>query len=366
MTPGSWTFRELLTEVAPEDLRDEATAQAIRTCIVEQAPRGREFLPVHILAGLGAWFATGFFVGFAGMSGMFDDKMVLLFTGLILLGGSTFCSRMPIQEVFFRQALLAIALTGNALALVGLGQVAEPDFSAALTIGQLAICIVFYPISRSQAWRLLAPIGVALFAVIWMFEQGGHGGVHGRHAVQTVALHGIVAVEALLFGYLWLGKARPDALEPLAYAAALMLPATLVSVELAQIDDWGGLIEVRLWPSSLILGAGLLWTIGRISGRGSFRGSPDLWFFFGGVVLLSLMSAPGILVAIGLLTVGRWLGDRILMAIGYASLPVFLFTWYFSLEIDLGTKSWILMGSGLVLLALQQALRWIGRKEATT
>jgi Domain of unknown function (DUF4401) len=364
MTMPLWTFRELLSDARVDGLAGDKNTEAIRACLAEHAPKGHELIPVHILAGIGAWFAAGFFLVFAGMGGLFKDDMPPLIVGMMLLGGGTVASRFDLQGVFVRQVTLAASLTGNALALVGLASMSGSEFSGALTIGQLVICAVFYPLNRSYAYRFLAPIGVCLFAVIWIFEHGQGTMQHGVREVQVAALHGLVAAETLLFGYLWLGKARPSVLQPLAYAAAVMLPATLLSVQVAQIEDWSGLIEVRLWPSSLILGAGLLWAIASIAGRGVVGRSPDLWLAVGGTVLLSLIAAPGILVAVGLLAVGRALGDRILLVLGYVFFPAFLFTYYYSLEIDLASKSWILAGSGLVLLVLHQVLRRMDAKEA--
>jgi len=365
MTMHHWTFRELLSDARVDGLAGDKTTEAIRACLAEHALKGHELIPVHILAGIGAWFAAGFFLVFAGMGGLFEDDMPPLVLGLVLLAGGTVASRFDLQGVFVRQVILAASLTGNALALVGLAIMSGREFSGALTIGQLVICAVFYPVNRSYAYRFLAPIGVCLFAVIWIFDKGQQGtrqhGVGWEHAAR---LYGIVAAEALLFGYLWLGKARPAVLQPLTYAAAVMLPATLLSIQVAQIEDWSGLIEVRLWPASLILGAGLLWAIVSIAGRGVVERSPDSWLAVGGTVLLSVIAAPGVLVAVGLLAVGRALGDRILLVLGYVFFPAFLFTYYYSLEIDLASKSWILAGSGLVLLVLHQVLRRMSAKEA--
>ena len=360
-----WTFRELLSDARVDGLAGDKNTEAIRACLAEHAPKGHELIPVHVLAGIGAWFATGFFLVFAGMGGLFDEETAPLIMGLVLLGGGTVAGRFDLQGVFARQVILAASLTGNALALVGLAIMSGSEFGGTLTVGQLVLCAVFYPLNRSYAYRLLAPIGVGLFAVIWIFESGQQGtSQHGVVFEHAARLYGVVAAEALLFGYLWLGKARSSVLQPLAYAAAAMHPATLLSIQVAQIEDWSGLIEVRLWPASLILGAGLLWAITSIAGRGVVQRSPDLWLAVAGTVLLSVIAAPGILVAVGLLAVGRALGDRILLVLGYVFFPAFLFTYYFSLEIDLASKSWILAGSGLVLLVLHQVLRRMGAKEA--
>ena len=59
--------------------------------------------------------------------------------------------------------------------------------------------------------------------------------------------------------------------------------------------------------------------------------------------------------AIGLLALGYNYDDRILSGLAYLFLPVFLIMYYYALNVDLVYKSWILAGSGLILLAV----RWI-------
>jgi len=84
-------------------------------------------------------------------------------------------------------------------------------------------------------------------------------------------------------------------------------------------------------------------------------GEPWLILAIVSTILLGVFTTPGILVAIGLLTLGYAIGDRILIGLSYVFGPLFLFYYYYSLTIDLAHKSWIIAGSGLLLLAV----RWI-------
>jgi len=56
-----------------------------------------------------------------------------------------------------------------------------------------------------------------------------------------------------------------------------------------------------------------------------------------------------------LLFVGYAFGDRILTPLSYLFLPCFLVLFYYALNVDLAHKSWIIGGSGVILLIV----RWI-------
>jgi uncharacterized membrane protein len=60
--------------------------------------------------------------------------------------------------------------------------------------------------------------------------------------------------------------------------------------------------------------------------------------------------------ALLLMLLGFSLGKRPLLALGMLLLAVFLVDYYYSLEVNLLTKSMILVGSGAVLLALRTLL----------
>ncbi len=77
----------------------------------------------------------------------------------------------------------------------------------------------------------------------------------------------------------------------------------------------------------------------------------------GGTLVLGLISAPGLLLAIGMLVLGYAKQDRILTVGGALSFPIYLFYFYYDLDLNLLHKSFILIGSGLLLLAIRFYLR---------
>jgi uncharacterized membrane protein len=153
-------------------------------------------------------------------------------------------------------------------------------------------------------------------------------------------------------------KKRSESLTPLVYSAAAMLPATLLFMNLTQIDLWEIYFRIPLWPSSIVLAAGLIYLYFHLAGGWKLFREPLLILAVISTILLGVFTTPGILVAIGLLVVGYSFDDPILTELSYLFLVCFLVVFYYALGVDLAHKSWVITGSGVLLLIV----RWIARR----
>ena len=81
-------------------------------------------------------------------------------------------------------------------------------------------------------------------------------------------------------------------------------------------------------------------------------------------VLLGLFTSPGILAAILLLIIGYEKQDNFLLILSNVFLIGFVYLFYYNLNINLAYKSWILAGSGLLLLGVRQIAKQFKPKEA--
>ena len=83
--------------------------------------------------------------------------------------------------------------------------------------------------------------------------------------------------------------------------------------------------------------------------------SPVGLWALGAVVLLLIPAyqTPGILAAVIVLLLGQWRGNVLLMGLATVFLLFFLGAYYYNLDIPLLNKSYILMGTGAVLLLLR-------------
>jgi hypothetical protein len=146
-------------------------------------------------------------------------------------------------------------------------------------------------------------------------------------------------------------KVRKDYL-PIGYAAigSLCAVAIFFSME-AEIGELGYRQDFSPAIINISLTAALIALIGWASGgMEKLKSEPPAVACFG-AVCLGVISAPGILLSIGLMILGYAQHDRLLLIVGGLLFPVFLSLYYYNLDLTLMIKSGILVASGAVLLA---------------
>ena len=353
MNNSAPTIRELLAHPQVEGLVSQADMEGIAGSLGESEGESKDPIYIRILAGIGAWFAALFLILFLGISGIVVSRSGAIICGIIFLAGAIGIVRVS-KATFLSQLSLALAFSGNILVLVGFAMAFEMRDLSTVVIAHAIICAVVYPLYSNSIYRFLAPIALVALATAWIVEEK-----------VFVFMHVLIAAEILLAGILLLGKKRHASLKPLIYSSATMLPATLLFMNLTQAGPWRNDFGEPLWPSNILLVAGLIYLYFHLSGGLKRRREPWLILAILSTILLSIFTTPGILVAICLLVMGYAFGNRTLTALSYLFLPCFLVLFYYAMNIDLAHKSLVVAGSGVVLLVV----RWIaGRckpKEAT-
>jgi len=138
------------------------------------------------------------------------------------------------------------------------------------------------------------------------------------------------------------GRIRREYL-PLAYALAfslcviVLIPAAYKATHSIVVNGAlvGGLIALFAWA-----GGGVN-TLKR----------PAMVLASVGAVVLATISAPGLMLSIGLMILGYAKHDRRLLILGALLMPAFLWTYYYNPDVSLLMKSVILTVSGIALLA---------------
>ena len=82
-----------------------------------------------------------------------------------------------------------------------------------------------------------------------------------------------------------------------------------------------------------------------------------------GAVLLALISAPALMLSIGLMIIGYAKHDRRLLILGALLIPAFLWSYYYILDGSLLMKSAILTVSGIALLAGRVYMSYSGKSR---
>jgi|GEM_PF-2001253 len=354
------TVGELLEHSEVKHLLRPGDVESITLTLSKPEQTRKDPLYIRILSGVGAWFASIFITAFLEMSGIFIHE-----TGAIICGVAFIAVAMTLAKTctstFPRQLALAMAFAGNALLVIGItrlfGHSSSHDTTLlVLLLSHGVICTTIYLLYPSTVYRFFAPLAIAIIATIWISVE-----------IKTFEMmHLLIAGETLLFGILLLHTRRTAFVQPLIHAAATMLPATILFMNLTQ----GALLDWHIWravparpllPSSALLAVGMIYLLVRLSGGVKQYRQPWLIVAVVAILLLGIFTTPGILVAIGLLIAGYAFGDRALTALAYLFLPCFLVVFYYAMNISLAHKSWMVAGSGLILLAV----RWLLQQRAS-
>ena len=342
MKDKSYTLKELLEHeqvrkmLSPGEVNDIFSSFDDKN--IEQDP-----LYIRVLYGIGAWFSATFIIMFLFASELIESGSGAIIFGVIFLGLAIIIVKRS-RSAFLSQLSLALAFSGNILILFGISDITIDFTLSTSLITQTVICGTVYPLFRNNIYRFLSPVALSAIATAWVVNEQ-----------IPYLIHVIIAAETILFGVLILRRQIHASLIPLVYSAATMLPATLLFLNLTHIHLWITGFREPDWPSSVLISVGMIYMFINLAGGLRRLREPWLILLICSTLLLGIFTTPGILVAIGLLVTGYTYGDRLLTGLSCLFLPCFLVLFYYALNIDLAYKSWILAGSGIVLLVV----RWI-------
>ena len=337
------TWRELLRHLPV----DESMHQAVQEHLLQDEEKNGPPWFLALFAGVGAWIAALLGLLFCMfILQLWESGAGSLAMGVMLFVAASFLSR-TVENVFGHQFALACLLTGNALILTGTVIALESGrMIGVLFFVQIVVAFAVFHFYRGALGFFLALLAIPHLAVAWCLSQD-----------RAHPLHLIVAALAVAVVGLGLWRKRPRKLDPAAYAAAVALPFSLLMMEMLRGEDWFSFTKTTtpLWPSSIVLAASVVvWITHGIPAKSCWQ---ETWFRLVVVVLtvLGLFTTPGVLVALLLLLMGKSLGERVLMGLGYVFLLVFLSFHYYALDVSLAHKSWVIGGSGLILLITRWA-----------
>ena len=328
--------------------------QAVETFVL--ARQGETELALHIrfLVGIAAVIACACFVGFLWQVGLIDIDEP---TTLLISGGAFIVAAIVLNRVsgtaqtaissLGLQASLATMVAGKLLILYGCDVFATPW---AVSLAALMFTVATHHLFRMSIDRFLSSF-ILLLSVTANLLSGGETALP-RELLMTGFFGVQLAAAAVLLTH---GRVRREYL-PLAYALTFSLCATVlypgaynatyplvVNAFLA-----GGLIALFAWAGG---------------GIDTLRRTQIVLASLG-IVLLGLISAPALMLSIGLLTIGYAKHERPLLILGALLIPAFLWSYYYSTDVSLLTKSVILAASGIALLAGRVYLSYTGRSNA--
>lgn len=310
-------------------------------------------LYLNILITIGALLAAICLVSFFAKENMPIVVTLALIVSAVWLQGKAGDSH-GLKYTLLMQSSLAVMIAGKLLFTGTVGRTLTHYLSNysydpwSYTLALLMITVLTYPVYRVPVDRFLFSFIVLCFLLFNILEDSS--------AHHVLLFHSSFLLQFAMASVLLTHRKIKSDYIPLAYALVFSLCVhvlLLASGELASED----IAVISPYFASLILTGGLIALFGWAAGGMAKLKIQPLLLASMGAALLGLIAAPGILLAIMLMVLGYARHERPLLATGAALIPVFLFFYYYQLDLSLLQKSAALVGSGALLLAWRFYLR---------
>ena len=349
---------------------EEAGKQLATRSVGEEVP-----VYLRILTLIGAVIATCFFFLFLAISGLFDEDRFLIL-GLVFVAaayGLLVAAKKsnPILQVFFITCSFTILAVGKILFVIGFVEMFDDLFSTrsrgviwAATLGVGLATVLTYKLFPFVLDRFISScsfLGFFIGAVIALPDLDSSV----MPVVATWIMNFFFLAYLICAGFLLLQEKVKKLYDPVAYA----LICTLLGLAVMQSGLMGEpklepVLGFEIWLPNFIAGFGLLYLLSHAVGGFKKQMDSQAIVIAAGVILLAFFTNAGILLSILLMVFGRMNHRPLVSLIGWISLTGFLIYYYYQLDFTLETKSYVLLGSGGLLLGIRLILNaLVTRKE---
>ena len=349
---------------------EEAGKQLATRSVGEEVP-----VYLRILTLIGALIASGFFFLFLAISGILDEDGFLIL-GLVFVAaayGLLVAAKKsnPILQVFFITCSFTLLAVGKILFVIGFVEMFGDLFSlrsrgdqrvALLGIG-LATVLTYklFPFVLDRFISSCFFLGLFIEIVIALPDLDSDV----MPVVAAWIMNFFFLTYMICAGFLLLHEKVKKLYDPVAYA----LICTLLGLAVMQSGLMGEpklepVLGFEIWLPNFIAGFGLLYLLSHAVGGFKKQMDSQAIVIAAGVILLAFFTNAGILLSILLMVFGRMNHRPLVSFIGWISLTGFLIDYYYQLDFTLETKSYVLLGSGGLLLGIRLILNaLVTRKE---
>jgi hypothetical protein len=349
---------------------EEAGKQLAAGSVGEEVP-----IYLRILTLIGAVIATGFFFLFLAFIGGIDED-TLLILGLVFVAaayGLLIVAKKsnPILHVFVTTCSFTILAVGKIMFVIGFVEMFDDLFSLssrgeiwAATLGVGLATVLTYKLFPFVLDRFISScyfLGFFIGAVIALPDLDS--------SVMPVVAAWIMNFFFLAYmicaGFLLLHEKVKKLYDPVAYALICsLLGLAVMQSGLMSDPKLEPVLGFEIWLPNFIAGFGLLYLLSYAVGGFKKQMDSQAIVIAVGIILLAFFTNAGILLSILLMVFGRMNHRPLVSFIGWISLTGFLIYYYYQLDFTLETKSYVLLGSGGLLLGIRLILNaLVTRKE---
>ena len=325
-------------------------------------------LSIRIISGFGALMSSLFFVIFmfvAIFDKNFDNQAI--FTGIIfallaiLINNKSSYKKNTIKHVFLTQSSICIMFIGKILFVFGFTSIISEYTIWSTLLGMLSITIVTYHHFNIAIDRFLS----TSTTLITTFGLLSHQELFNLPLSFSVNL--FFSLHLLAVG-LFLKYPRVQKQHVSLFYAIIISLFVMVSYFTITMTFGKRLNEVMVSPFliNIMLSLSIIALIRWIAGSWKKFLIQPLIMASLVALLLAKVSATGILFSICLVILGYAKYDKKIFNLGIILMPVFLFSYYYSIETNFLIKSGVLFSSGATLLMGRAYLAYIKNGKLTS
>jgi uncharacterized membrane protein len=312
---------------------------------------------IRILLGGSAWIASILFLVFVFGFLRIDSKEAMLVTGTIMCILGIIFSRNTIKNEFLNQLVLVISFAGQVMFIIGLGEMfswfRRSDVNFYLWIFLFEAVLIAF----NRNFLHIFVSGVIAIGMLYLtvYQEKMFQGIDILIILTTIAVIFIWFSETL-----WIGRSQAKILRPIGYACTIsLLFLIILPSSLGMHMFWlhGKIIGGTISKTGIIVTAFLLAYM-LLHHYKMERNVPISIIIFGSILLIAIPSwqAPGILIALIVLVLGFYRGNRVLIGLALPALAFYLSAYYYSMQETLLTKSIYLMATGAAMLLARYVL----------
>ena len=349
---------------------EEAGKQLAAGSVGEEVP-----IYLRILTLIGALIASGFFFLFLAISGILDEDGFLIL-GLVFVAAAygllvTAKKNNPILQVFFITCSFTLLAVGKILFVIGFVELFDDLFSlkseneiGAATLGVGLATVLTYKLFPFVLDRFISScffLGFFIATVIALPDSDSDL----MPVVATWIMNFFFLAYMICAGFLLLHEKVKKLYDPVAYALiCTLLGLAVMQTALMSEPKFEPVLGIEIWLPNFIAGFGLLYLLSHAVGGFKKQMDSQAIVIAAGVILLAFFTNAGILLSILLMVFGRMNHRPLVSFTGWISLTGFLIYYYYQLDFTLETKSYVLLGSGGLLLGIRLILNaLVTRKE---
>lgn len=318
---------------------------------------------IRAMIAFGAWLASLMFISFIlGMS-LITTEGGFFVIGLLCVLGAVIV-RFLVDNDFTNQASLATNLAGQVLLALGIVKFTSgASLESALT-SLIGINLVLIPIYRDKVYRFLSIIFItgAFVSLLYLWKM--QAALPYLPPLLTAIYVGMMMREGFFSV-----RGLDDLIRPLMAGLLLSIFGCTLLSTIYILPELS--VHFVFYPNPWIstLGLGLVLLVAEYLMMPEAFGAKTspaalTTYALSMLLILATLPAPGLVLSLIVIILGAARGHRVVTGAGIAFLAVFTATFFYGIETTLITKSYILMGTGmLVILGRWILLRMLQETE---